>query len=230
MDETRIAHVFLELLILIFSLCLHEFGHAYAAYRLGDPTAKMLGRMTLDPRAHVDPIGTILIPLLRFLNPGFIMFGWAKPVPVTVENFKHPKRDNALVAAAGPSMNLILALVGLVALGVLGATGFLGLAEATQSTLFEFFHFFFWLNFGLAFFNLVPVYPLDGNWILKALLPNRLSYEYSRLDRYGFWVFLLAMVFFPSAYNVLFTPAVGGLFWMLNVLGLGQLADLLSLS
>ncbi|HVM31944.1 MAG TPA: site-2 protease family protein [bacterium] len=229
MDETRIARALLELVILVFSLCLHEFGHAYAAYRLGDPTAKMLGRLTLDPRAHVDPIGTILLPLVRFLYPNFFMFGWAKPVPVTVENFKNPKRDNALVAAAGPAMNLLLALVAMLALGFLGATGFGGFSEATQTTLFSFFHFFFWLNFGLAIFNLFPLYPLDGNWILKALLPNRLSYEYSRLDRYGIWIFLLAAVLFPSIFNLLFLPAVGGLFWLLNSLGLSQLADLLNL-
>ncbi|MGH7738628.1 MAG: site-2 protease family protein [bacterium] len=230
MTEARIAQALLELMILVFSLCLHEFGHAYAAYRLGDPTAKLLGRMTINPRAHVDPIGTILFPLIRFLYPGFFMFGWAKPVPVTTENFKNPRRDNAFVAAAGPAMNLLLALVAMIALGILGAHNFFGLTEAPETTVFKFFHFFFWLNFGLALFNLVPIYPLDGNWILKALLPNRLSYEYSRLDRYGVWIFLLLIFIFPSVFNVLFIPAVGVLAWSLNVLGLDQISNLLGLS
>ncbi len=91
MDQARILDAVMKLGVLVFSLCLHEFGHAYAAYRLGDPTAKMLGRMTIDPRAHVDPVGTILFPLMMFLYPGPFLFGWAKPVPVTVENLNKPR-------------------------------------------------------------------------------------------------------------------------------------------
>ncbi|HET9869055.1 MAG TPA: site-2 protease family protein, partial [bacterium] len=213
----------------LVSLCLHEYGHAWAAYRLGDPTAKMLGRLTLDPRAHVDPIGTLLFPMLRLLYPGLFLLGWAKPVPVTAENFRHPKRDNALVAAAGPAMNLVLAFLALVVLGVTAAAGFFGLSAQTGGTLFEFLHFFFWLNFGLALFNLFPLYPLDGNWILKALLPDRLSYAYSRLDRFGIWAFLAVVVFFPSVFSQLFLPAVAGLYWMLHLAGLDGLAQMLNL-
>jgi Zn-dependent protease len=229
MDETRIIRALMELAILVFSLSLHEFGHAYAATKLGDPTAKLLGRLTLDPRVHADMIGTIIFPLLRFLYPGFIMFGWAKPVPITPENFKHPRRDNAIVATAGPAMNILLALTALTALFILGQTDFFNLPNSSQSVLGGFFRFFFWLNFGLAFFNLIPIYPLDGSWVLKALLPNKLSYQYSRFDRYGVFVFLGVFIFCPSVFNFIFMPVINGLFWVLNSAGLDRLADMINL-
>lgn len=188
MDEARIIDAVMKLGVLVFSLCLHEFGHAYAAYRLGDPTAKMLGRMTIDPRAHVDPIGTILFPLMMFLFPSIFLFGWAKPVPVTVENLKKPRRDGALVALAGPLMNLLLALLALGALFLLGVTSIFGMEEGWAGMVLQFVQFFLFMNIGLAVFNLIPIYPLDGSWILKALLPPRWSYQLSRFDRYGFVV------------------------------------------
>lgn len=199
MDEAQIIDVVMKLGVLVFSLCLHEFGHAYAAYRLGDPTGKMLGRMTIDPRAHVDPFGTILIPLMMFLNPGFFLFGWAKPVPVTVENFTKPRRDGILVALAGPLMNVLLALLSLGFL-VLMRTFPAGGDGTTFATLENLVQFFIYMNLTLALFNLIPLYPLDGSWILKSILPPKWSYQVSRLDRYGaiilFAVFFLARYFF----------------------------------
>ena len=194
----------------------------------GDRTAEMLGRLSLNPLRHIDPVGTVLVPGILLATSG-MLFGWAKPVPITIENFKHPKRDNALVAAAGPVMNLFLSLVALVLLGVLGGSAFFGLPESSQNVLFEFLHFFFWLNFGLALFNLLPIYPLDGSWILKSLLPDRLSYQLSRVDHYGIWVFFGVLAFCPSFFNYLFLPAIGGLFWTLHAAGLGQLADMIGM-
>ncbi len=191
MDEARIIDAVMKLGVLVFSLCLHEFGHAYAAYRLGDPTAKMLGRMTIDPRAHVDPIGTILFPLMMFLFPSLILFGWAKPVPVTVENLKKPRRDSALVSLAGPFMNLLLALLSGGILVLLGVTSAFGMEEGWADMIFQFVQFFLLMNIGLAVFNLLPIYPLDGSWILKALLPPRWAYQLSRFDRYGFIVLFM---------------------------------------
>jgi Zn-dependent protease len=185
-DEARLVRALLQLLILVFSLSLHEFGHAYAAYRLGDPTAKMLGRLTMDPRAHIDPIGTLLFPLLMFLFPSIVLFGWAKPVPVTVENLRHPRRDGALVALAGPLMNIFLALLALGALALIGHFPSLGMDGTTVTTIVEILSFFLAMNIGLALFNLLPIYPLDGSWILKSMLPGKWSYQVSRLDRYGF--------------------------------------------
>ena len=194
MDEARIIDAVMKLGVLVFSLCLHEFGHAYAAYRLGDPTAKMMGRMTIDPRAHVDPIGTILFPLMMFLFPGLFLFGWAKPVPVTVENLRKPRRDGALVALAGPAMNVLLALLSLGVLILLGVTSAFGMEEGWGNTVIGCVQFFLFMNIALAVFNMIPIYPLDGSWILKALLPPRWAYQLSRYDRYGFVI--LFMLFF----------------------------------
>lgn len=187
----------MKLGVLVFSLCLHEFGHAYAAYRLGDPTAKMLGRMTIDPRAHVDPVGTILFPLMMFLYPGLFLFGWAKPVPVTVENLNKPRRDGALVALAGPAMNMFLALFFFGILVLMGTLSSFG-DEATFMTLGSLVQFFIYINAALALFNLIPIYPLDGSWILKSILPPKWSYQVSRLDRYG--VIILFAIFFLLRY------------------------------
>jgi Zn-dependent protease len=193
MDEAQILDAVMKLGVLVFSLCLHEFGHAYAAYRLGDPSGKMLGRMTIDPRAHIDPFGTILFPLVMFLSQSPFLFGWAKPVPVTVENFNHPRRDGAFVALAGPAVNVLLALLSLGFLVLMG-TFFSSGDEAAFMTVGTLARFFLSMNVALALFNLIPVYPLDGSWILKSILPPKWSYQVSRLDRYGY--IILFAVFF----------------------------------
>lgn len=225
MDESRIIHAILNLGILVFSLSLHEFGHAYAAYRLGDPTAKMLGRLTIDPRAHADLIGTILIPLVMILNPGLRLFGWAKPVPVTPENFQNPRRDGALVALAGPSANLFLCFCVLAILSILDLSGFFGLSEDNLIILLEFLRTFFWLNFVLAFFNLIPLYPLDGNWILKYFLPPKLSYSFSQMDRFS--GFLLLGIFMVGGFNVLYFPLEHGLYALMHLVGMGRLSNMI---
>ncbi|HEY5038969.1 MAG TPA: site-2 protease family protein [bacterium] len=225
LDQSHVIQAFIQLGILIFSLSLHEFGHAYVANRLGDPTAKMLGRLTINPIAHADPIGTILFPLIRFLYPGVLLFGWAKPVPVSPENFQNPRRDGALVAAAGPTVNVLIALVSLIALFILGQTQFFGLNEANQNILWDFFKFFFWLNFALAVFNLIPIYPLDGSWIIKALLPGPLSYQYSRMDRWGIWILIAGLYF--GFLDYFFQPAIKGLVFVLNLAGLDHLTAML---
>jgi Zn-dependent protease len=188
MTETKIATAVMELGILVFSLCFHEFGHALVATKLGDPTPKLLGRLTMDPRFHVDPVGTLIFPMIMFLNPGFFLFGWAKPVPITPQNFPKPRRDGALVALAGPVMNLILAAVTFGLFLCIDNISALGLDDVTTDVVAQFFQFFFWLNISLAVFNLIPVYPLDGSWILKSLLPPKWSYQLSRMDPYGFLI------------------------------------------
>ncbi len=188
MTETKIATAVMELGILVFSLCFHEFGHALVATKLGDPTPKLLGRLTMDPRSHVDPVGTLIFPMIMFLNPGFFLFGWAKPVPITPQNFPKPRRDGALVALAGPAMNLILAAVTFGLFLCMDNISALGLDDVTTDVVAQFFQFFFWLNISLAVFNLIPVYPLDGSWILKSLLPPKWSYQLSRMDPYGFLI------------------------------------------
>jgi Zn-dependent protease len=225
MDESRIFHAILNLGILVFSLSLHEFGHAYAAYKLGDPTAKMLGRLTIDPRAHADLIGTILIPLMMLLNPGLRLFGWAKPVPVTPENFQNPRRDGALVAMAGPAANVLLCVCVLAILSILDLSGFFGMSEDNLAILMEFLRTFFWLNFALAILNLVPIYPLDGNWILKYFLPGKLSYAFSQFDRYS--GYLLLVIFMTGGFNMLYRPLESGLFNAMRLFGMGRLSDMI---
>jgi len=190
MSETKIATAFMELGILVFSLCLHEFGHALVATKLGDPTPKLLGRLTMDPRSHADPMGTIIFPLIMFLFPSSFLFGWAKPVPITPQNFPKPRRDGALVALAGPAMNLILAAVSFGLLMSVDAFPNLGLDNVSTDVAAQFFSIFLQLNVYLAVFNLIPVYPLDGSWILKSVLPPKLSYRVSRLDPYGFLILI----------------------------------------
>jgi Zn-dependent protease len=188
MTEAKIATALMELGVLVFSLCFHEYGHALAATQLGDPTPRMLGRLTMDPRPHVDPIGTLLFPFIMFLAPGSFLFGWAKPVPVSAQNFKKPRRDGALVALAGPVMNLILAVFALATLLGLQVFGFFDRNDPMVEVVAQFLNFFVWLNVVLALFNLIPVYPLDGSWVLKAVLPPKWSYQVSRLDPYGFLI------------------------------------------
>ncbi len=221
MEESRILTVLLQLGILIFSLCLHEFGHALAATKLGDPTPKMLGRLTLDPRAHVDPLGTILFPLLMILMPGLPLIGWARPVPVTAENFPNPRRDMALVAVAGPAMNLLLAVLALLGLGLLAQTGFSQLESETKAVLVQFLLLFLFINFFLALFNLLPIPPLDGGWFLKAVLPGPWAYKVSRFEPYS--IFLLWGLLQFGILNILFVPALSLLSEVFQWMGMSQL-------
>jgi Zn-dependent protease len=212
MEDLNTQHVMLALLklgVLIFSLSLHEFGHAFAAYRLGDPTAQMLGRLTIDPRAHADPFGTILFPLLSLLT-GMMFIGWAKPVPVSKENFKHPRRDDILVSTAGPGMNLLLSVLSAGLMAVFLATNRFGLEAGMAGQVAGLLRIFFWLNFSLAVFNLLPIPPLDGSWVLKALLPPKWSHQVSRLDPYGILILLVAL--YAGVIGAVFGPA----FWLLD--------------
>ncbi|GIW67187.1 MAG: site-2 protease family protein [Candidatus Parcubacteria bacterium] len=164
-------------LILIYSIILHEISHGYVAYKLGDPTAKYEGRLSLNPIPHIDPIGTILLPALTFLTSGFI-FGWAKPVPYNPYNLKNPNRDSIYIALAGPLTNICLAII--------------------FSFLYKFFPlqaFLFGLriNLVLAFFNLLPIPPLDGSKILLTKIPLEI-YQY--LEIYGFILIIIFMIFF----------------------------------
>lgn len=172
----------------LFAIVLHEVAHGWIAKLLGDPTAERLGRLTLNPIKHIDPIGTILVPgLLILSNTGFV-FGWAKPVPVTWENLRHPKRDMALVALAGPGANLIMALMwALIAMlgGALPADYswagepliFMGLGGILANVL-------------LMVFNLLPLPPLDGGRVAVGLLPGPWAWRLSRVEPFGFFILL----------------------------------------
>ena len=171
----------------IFAITLHEAAHGYVAKHLGDTTAYMLGRVTLNPIRHIDPLGTIVVPILTSFT-GFI-FGWAKPVPVNFNNLRHPKRDMLWVAAAGPGSNLVQAfawaIVAKLIFNVDGAVATYWVQVAEAGIL---------VNLILAILNLFPILPLDGGRILASLLPARLSYAYQGTERYGMIILIVLIV------------------------------------
>jgi len=166
--------------VMLISLSLHEVAHGYAAYKCGDGTAKAFGRLTLNPLAHLDPIGAILILVVGF--------GWAKPVPVNPRNFRKPRRDLFIVSIAGIVVNLLLGLLGVLLL--YGSAKLSFLPENTMSLVMEFFYIFAVLNIGLAVFNLIPLPPLDGSKVVSTILPPALSAKYLRLEFYARYIFL----------------------------------------
>jgi len=195
------------LIPVLFAIIVHEVAHGWVAKYLGDPTAERLGRLTLNPIKHVDPIGTILVPaLLVLLRTGFV-FGWAKPVPVTWENLRHPKRDMAIVAAAGPASNLIMAIGwGLVVkLSLLLPAG----ADAISEPLKYMGLGGILANVLLMVFNLLPLPPLDGGRVAVGLLPGPWAWRLSRIEPYGFFILIglmitgiLSLVVWPVAEGV----------------------------
>lgn len=183
------------LAVLIASLSFHEAAHAWAADRLGDPTARHLGRLSLNPLVHIDPIGTVLFPLVAIAT-GVPLIGWAKPVPVDGRNLRAPRRDFALVAAAGPASNLVLAAGGAAVFAVLRG-GDLGGAAYTVA-------FFVMMNVLLAIFNMLPIPPLDGGNVLIGVLPPAAAHAVERLRPYG--IFVLYALMFSGVFRTIVGP------------------------
>jgi Zn-dependent protease len=182
---------------LILAITLHEAAHGYVAKMLGDNTAYMLGRVTLNPAKHIDPVGTIAFPLISMIVGG-VLFGWAKPVPVNFGNLRHPKRDMFWVAAAGPGSNIVQALAWG---GIAKAIELSGSGSGVAQFWFSVAIAGIGWNVVLAVFNLFPILPLDGGRILTSLLPGRLAYRFASLERYGMPILLglivLMMVWSP---------------------------------
>jgi Zn-dependent protease len=186
------AGIFISFAVLLFSLTVHEMAHAWTADRLGDPTARLLGRVSLNPIVHADPIGTIVFPLISLIS-GAVLIGWAKPVPVNLRYLRHPRRDYMLVAAAGPVSNLILAMFAAVLLAILPITP-QTLGEPTVSVpLAAILSRLMALNVLLAVFNMIPIPPLDGGNVLAGVLPADLAGLFNKIRPYGF-VLLYALV------------------------------------
>ncbi|MBE33145.1 site-2 protease family protein [bacterium] len=162
--------IIMIVIMLIISVCIHEWAHGYAAYLLGDKTALHLNRLTLNPLRHIDLVGSLVVPLLLVLSGTQFVFGWAKPVPVNSHSFKHPKRDMLFVAMAGPFINVLLAIVGVIILKALFYTSFLGSLSDHFAT---FCLAFVYLNIVLAVFNLLPIPPLDGSYLIISILPAK---------------------------------------------------------
>ena len=173
---------------LIFAITLHEAAHGYAARYFGDNTAYMMGRISLNPVRHIDPIGTIGLPILLLVLQSPIMFGWAKPVPVNFAALRNPKRDMRYVAAAGPAANLVMAIGWAIVLSILLKT------DAANKVLVDMCLVGVSINVVLMIFNLLPILPMDGGRILASLLPNQAAYTYSRLEPYGMMIVVLLLV------------------------------------
>lgn len=186
-ELTLIQKVVVWSLPVLFAITVHEVAHGWVARRLGDPTAMMMGRLTLNPLKHIDPIGTVVVPIVLLLLGGFI-FGWAKPVPVTWRNLRNPKRDMALVALAGPISNLLMALfwaaLAKIGLMIVATTPFIGMP------LFYMGGAGIFINVALMVLNLLPLPPLDGGRVASGLLPGPWAYKFDRLEPYGFFILL----------------------------------------
>lgn len=201
---------------ILISLTFHEFGHAYAAYKMGDPTARNLGRMTLNPLAHIDLIGFILLI--------FCGFGWAKPVPVNPRNYRNFKKGEIVVSLAGVTMNLFLALVGaMVIYTIFAVYGYEAITNQTIITILTMLYYFVNLNCGLIVFNLIPIPPLDGSHVLITLCGKNMPPQLLlNLQRYGSYI-LIALVFICDAIG--FSPVgivsgylQNGIYWLMSLI------------
>jgi Zn-dependent protease len=211
--------ILFQVMVLVLAFSVHESAHAYVAMRLGDPTAYMLGRVTLNPLKHLDPLGSVILPLISLVYGGFLI-GWAKPCPVTPRNFKHIKRDDILTSLAGPASNLAMATIALVVLLVLKhansggipaivaamevANKVPGVETANLSVLFPvalLLYFAVLINLLLFVFNLIPIPPLDGSHVLRQFLPYRAEQVYNQVGRFGLIIiFLLGGRFLAPIY------------------------------
>jgi Zn-dependent protease len=198
------AVLFISFLVLLFSLTVHEASHAIAADRLGDPTARLLGRISLNPMVHIDLLGTVILPLLAIFS-GLPIIGWAKPVPVNGANLRNFRRDFTIIAAAGPASNVVLAIIASMAIRLLDPESLSGLDAGSPipMLLFDALQ----INVLLAVFNMIPVPPLDGGNVLMGLLPPRMAVAFDAFRPYGFLV-LYALMLTGLLSRLILPPAV----------------------
>jgi len=207
-----IAQIFISFIVLLFSLTVHEMAHAWTADRLGDPTARQLGRVSLNPVVHADLFGTVIIPLVALVGPlidrglgGVPLIGWAKPVPVNLRYLRHPRRDYVIVAAAGPASNLVMALAASVLLVILPVSphtlGEPNVSVPIAAILSQLMR----LNVLLAVFNMIPIPPLDGGNVLAGLLPPSVAGVFNQLRPYGF-LLLYALILTGGFEHIVVPP------------------------
>lgn len=214
MDQLTTLQTFaVWVLPVLFAITVHEVAHGYVANMFGDKTAMILGRLTLNPIKHIDPIGTILVPALMMLLGGFI-FGWAKPVPINARNLHNPKRDMAIVAAAGPISNLLMAIIwaAIAKLGIVlvdhNLPAFIALIYMGKAGIT--------INLILGTLNLIPIPPLDGSHILMLILPRELAFKYSRITPYGF--FILLFLLYLGVFRFVLSPIIDFLFSLIAMI------------
>jgi len=190
--------------ILLFSVIIHEISHGWMALRLGDPTARDRGRLTLNPIPHIDLFGSILIPLMSLASTGQVFIAWAKPVPINPENFKHFTRDDILVSTIGPFSNVVLSFCCTICFIILlkidhALSSGSGSGQQVVHYLMEMFYAGISLNIILAVFNMIPIPPLDGSHVLASLLPVSISLKYRRVGFFGIFILILLMRWEPFA-------------------------------
>ncbi len=203
MSSSQLPYIICSVLCFVPAIVFHEVAHGFAAYKLGDPTAKSKGRLSLNPLAHIDPFGTVILPLCMLLMGGPV-FGYAKPVPYNPSYFKDPKRGDVIVGLAGPAANLAMAVIAAVVAWIFFAPA---PAFVMESQLFYYFYLLFLpmfalINLYLMFFNLLPIPPLDGSSVLALLLPRKYLPKYYKMQRYAFPVFLIIIVVIPYAFHI----------------------------
>jgi Zn-dependent protease len=203
LQDINVAEIVIAMLVLLFSLTVHEMAHAWTADQFGDPTARRLGRVSLNPIVHADPIGTILFPLIAMIS-GAPLIGWAKPVPVNTRYLRHPRRDYVLVAAAGPASNLVMAVAAALVLAVLPVPPQTFDQPAASFPVAAILSQLIQLNVLLAVFNMIPIPPLDGGNVLAGLLPIPLAATFNRLRPYGF--ILLYALILSDGYRYIVLP------------------------
>ncbi len=206
---SQVTVLIFQLLVLLFSVMIHEVSHGLAAFKLGDNTAKDQGRLTLNPMKHLDPFGSIVLPIMLFvISGGSFVLGWAKPVPYNPFNLKNPKLGSGIIGAVGPLSNLIVAIV----FGIILRLIFPLISIPVFSSLIILLNFVVYINVLLAIFNLVPLPPLDGSGILFALLPNKFHKVQEFLMQYGFWL-LIIFIFFGFQFIL---PVIGSVYHLLT--------------
>ncbi len=193
MTSANIIHtIALVIIPLLFAITLHEAAHGWVAMKLGDKTALLMGRVTLNPAKHIDPMGTVILPIAMLILSHFTFaFGWAKPVPVTWQNLKNPRRDKALVALAGPGANLLMAVIW----AVVAKVAFIYHPHELANFFYLMGMFGITINIVLMLLNLIPLPPLDGSRVVSSLLPPRTAATYDRIEPYGIWILLGLLVF-----------------------------------
>lgn len=225
LDFSYILYLLMQALAVIVGLCVHESAHALAAWALGDKTARSRGRVSLNPLAHIDPFGTVLLPLIMIVLGGPV-FAFAKPVPVYLGNLKHPKRDEVIVSLAGPVSNIILAVAfALLLHGVAGLSFTPGTAQALYAAA-TFLQLAVLCNLSLAFFNLIPLPPLDGSSLIVPFLSGRSLDTYYQIQRYAMPILIIVLYLVPQVLRIdlvgiYFNFTVYPLFDLLTGLALG---------
>ncbi|KTD16437.1 site-2 protease family protein [Legionella jordanis] len=212
LELSTVQQITIWLIPVLFAITLHEAAHGWVAYRLGDTTAKMMGRLSFNPLRHIDLFGTVIVPIVILILSQFnFVFGWAKPVPINPSQFRNPRRDVALATAAGPLSNLLMALMwaGLFKLGLMlnpqSSNAALFLVLSSRAGII--------INLLLAWLNLIPIPPLDGSRILGSLLPANVAVKYEKIEPFGFIILLLLM--FTGILGFIINPPIQ---WSLQVL------------